>query len=103
MTSLAAGILDKAIARHVGPDATSWVSKTERRDSQNPRTGRQVVALIPQATFCIFQPRAIGSTKGTYLDMLGAVCVFKRRVKGGSNPERAVAGGEATTGYSLPN
>ena len=41
--------LDKAIARHAGPDATSWVSKTGKTIFENPRTGRH--SSIPQATF----------------------------------------------------
>ncbi len=75
--------LDKAIARHAGPDATSWVTRTGKTIFENPSTGRQVV-VDPAGYFRIFQPKAFGSTKGVYLDMLGKVPSPARVVKGGA-------------------
>jgi hypothetical protein len=64
--------LNKAISRHAGPNATSWISKTGKTIFENPATGRQVV-VDPAGYFRIFQPKTWGSTKGVYLDMLGNV------------------------------
>lgn len=64
--------LQKAISRHAGDKATSWVSATGKTIFENPSTGRQVV-VDSAGYFRIFQPKAFGSTKGTYLDMLGNV------------------------------
>ena len=75
--------LEKAIARHAGTDATSWVSKSGKTIFENPATGRQVV-VDSAGYFRIFQPKTIGSTQGTYLDMLGKVPAPARQVKGGA-------------------
>jgi len=64
--------LDKAIARHAGPKATSWVSETGKTIFENPATGRQVV-VDGAGYFRIFHPKSFGSAKGAYLDMLGNV------------------------------
>ena len=74
--------LSKAIQRHAGPNATSWVSKSGKTIYENPLTGRQIV-VDPAGYFRIFQPKSFGSTKGAYLDMLGKVPSPARVVKGG--------------------
>jgi hypothetical protein len=44
---------------------------TGKRIYENPATGRQIVHDLEGGYFRIFQPSAIGSQKGTYLNMLG--------------------------------
>jgi hypothetical protein len=75
--------LDKAISRHAGSNATSWISVTGKKIFENPKTGRQVV-VDPAGYFRIWQPKAFGSTEGNYLDLLGKVPTVTRRVKGGA-------------------
>jgi len=84
--------LEKAIAVHAGPNATSWVSKTGKIIFENPVTGRQVV-VDPAGYFRIFQPKSIGSTKGVYLDMLGKVPSPATFVKGGAIKNVPLTGG----------
>jgi len=66
-----AASIEKAIGRHAGDNYTSWVTNTGKRIYENPATGRQVVHDLDGGYFRIFQPNAIGSQKGTYLNMLG--------------------------------
>jgi hypothetical protein len=66
-----AASIEKAIARHAGENYTSWVTSTGKRIYENPATGRQIVHDLEGGYFRIFQPSAIGSQKGTYLNMLG--------------------------------
>ena len=66
-----AASIEKAISRHAGENATSWVTKTGKRIYENPATGRQVVHDLEGGYFRIFQPNKIGGQKGTYLNMLG--------------------------------
>jgi hypothetical protein len=61
--------LDKAIARHAGPNASSFRTATGKTIYENPATGRQVV-VDDAGYFRIFQPKSIGSQQGVYLDML---------------------------------
>lgn len=57
--------------RHAGENYTSWVTKTGKRIYENPANGRQIVHDLEGGYFRIFQTDAIGSQKGTYLNMLG--------------------------------
>ena len=84
--------LNKAVSRHAGSKATSWVSKTGKTIFENPATGRQVV--VDQAGyFRIFQPKTFGSTKGVYLDMMGKMPSPARVVKGGAIKNVPLSGG----------
>jgi len=76
--------LAEAIARHAGPNATSWVTNTGKRIFENPATGRQVVEDLKGGYFTIFQPKTIGSTKGVYLNLLGNVPSPARYLKSGA-------------------
>jgi RHS repeat-associated protein len=75
--------LSKAIERHAGPSATSWVNG-EKIIFENPATGRQVIYDTGGNYFRIYQPRTIGSTKGVYLNLLGRTPAPARYLKGGS-------------------
>jgi hypothetical protein len=66
-----AASVETAIARHAGNNCTTWLTATGKRIFENPQTGRQVVVDLQGGYFRIFQPNAVGSSKGTYLNMLG--------------------------------
>lgn len=63
--------LEQAISRHAGENYTTWVTRTGKRIFENPATGRQVVVDLEGGYFRIFQPNAFGSSKGTYLNLMG--------------------------------
>ncbi len=75
--------LNKAISRHVGSNYTSWTTDTGKIIYENPLTGRQVVVDQAGGYFRIFQPKSIGSTKGTYLNLLGNEVSPAFKSKGG--------------------
>ncbi len=75
--------LNKAISRHAGPNYTSWITDTGKIIYENPLTGRQVVVDQAGGYFRIFQPKSIGSTKGTYLNLLGNEVSPAFKSKGG--------------------
>jgi RHS repeat-associated protein len=76
--------LSKAIARHAGPNATSWKTATGKMIHENPITGRQVVVDVAGGYFRIFQPKTIGGKAGTYLNLLGRAPSPARFVKSGA-------------------
>ncbi|MDZ7616454.1 MAG: hypothetical protein U1E05_05575, partial [Patescibacteria group bacterium] len=76
--------LERAISRHAGKDYTSWITKTGKQIFENPATGRQVVLDIDGGYFRVFQPKAVGSSQGTYLNMLGREVTPAMRGQGGA-------------------
>lgn len=64
------------------------MTKTGKRIYENPATGRQIVHDLEGGYFRIFQPDAIGSQKGSYLNMLGNELRPARIGKGGVNNPR---------------
>ena len=88
--------MEKAIARHAGPNATSWRTATGKTIFENPATGRQV--LVDDAGyFRIYQPKSFGSQKGLDLDLLGKIPSPARRVKGGAIRNVPLSGGDLQT------
>lgn len=85
--------LDEAIARHAGPNATSWITATGKAIFENPSTGRQVV-VDAAGYFRIFQPTTIGGPKGTYLNLVGRIPAPARFAKDGIIKNVPLRGGE---------
>ena len=82
-----AASVETAIARHASNNCTTWLTATGKRIFENPQTGRQVVVDLQGGYFRIFQPNAVGSSKGTYLNMLGREVRPARRTPNGiQNP-----------------
>jgi hypothetical protein len=75
--------LEKAIARHTGPNSTSRRPAAGKTVFENPVTAQQAV-VDDGGIFRIFPPKSIGIQQGQYLDMLGKVPSPARRVKGGA-------------------
>ena len=85
--------LDKAIERHAGPNATSWVTDTGKKIFENPTTGRQIV-VDPAGYFRIFQPKKLGSKTGKYLDMIGNIPAPAKFLKKGGVGNTPLTGGD---------
>lgn len=75
--------LTGAIARHAGPNYSSWISDSGKMIFENPLTARQVVVDVHGGYFRIFQPRSFGATKGKYLNLMGNTPVTTTFTKGG--------------------
>jgi hypothetical protein len=75
--------VDRAIELHAGPTYSSWETATGKVIFENPANGRQVVYDLEGNYFRIFQPVAIGSQRGVYLNMMGSVPMPIRRTPNG--------------------